>query len=740
LEQNGGFVNPYTFVPTLPRGDLAVGAQGGVADDQSTGLGDCGTAGPPSHARHGAGQWSGTISFTLTTITPLLLPVLADSPEGPPKVFDVRVDPDGRPLIHGASLKGALRSAFETITASRYGVFFEHDQRLAHRIPAGDALGLTPARVEVLDGAPVFRLCRGDDAWKQSREPSNDVQDAAWVPTYNGQGRLLTRIGRRRSNELTNHHEASVCARVVLFQYEKKQTRFRVWRATHLAADRADLDDHLRSKAPAAATPSGSLTPVPGVEARIVEGWLSATGWSIGSKHDERLFVRTDADKTIRVEDSHREFWKSVLSAYDTASGYNGPADTYPEAQRQAGAKKEIVRSRHVPSTKELQDLPEGTLVYVTVDGGEITQVHPVMIGRMPYDSSPADLLHESLRPAKTRAELSPADRVFGWVPADGAQTDGNTGSSGYRGRLSVRQIQCTTDDWRPESFPSEDSKVGVVLAPLSTPKPTQYRFYASPDAATGEPMARSATKAEGYAAGGALRGRKMYRWRQEDPSYWQPKSATREANDPQEYLALAEQRKKEKQVSRHRSWVRPGVTFEVTLFVDGVPEAELGALLWLLTRGDDAPLRLGAGKPYGFGVVRAGLDLDVTRLWDADGVAEGWRSLTRPDPAGPDLLTGLAARFEEVALAHPVLAEAVTSYLAAAAPVAAPVHYPRPATAPVPENYLWFKENDTVARRQIKEGWALPHVRAEEQRLPYLEPQNPGPRKGNGGQRRPGR
>jgi CRISPR-associated protein (TIGR03986 family) len=312
---------------------------------------------------------------------------------------------------------------------------------------------------------------------------------------------------------------------------------------------------------------------------------------------------------------------------------------------------------------------------------------------------------------------------VFGWVPADGAQTDGNTGSSGYRGRLSVRQIQCTTDDWRPESFPSEDPKVGVVLAPLSTPKPTQYRFYASPAQATGEPMARSATKAEGYAAGGALRGRKMYRWRQEDPSYWQPKSATREANDPQEYLALAEQRKKEKQVSRHRSWVRPGVTFEVTLFVDGVPEAELGALLWLLTREDAAPLRLGAGKPYGFGVVRAGLDLDTTQLWDADGVAAGWRSLARPKSAEPDRLTGLAARFEEVAKAHKVLAEAVASYLAAAAPVDHQVHYPRPTKEPVPENYKWFGANDKEAGRAVKEGWALPHVRAEEQRLPYLPP-----------------
>jgi hypothetical protein len=90
-------------------------------------------------------------------------------------------------------------------------------------------------------------------------------------------------------------------------------------------------------------------------------------------------------------------------------------------------------------------------------------------------------------------------------------------------------------------------------------------------------------------------------------------------------------------------------------------------------------------------------------------------------DRVGPDVLTGLAARFEEVAKAHLPLNEAVSSYLAAAGPVEHPVHYPRVSSEPVPESYEWFVKNDRVANREVREGWALPHVRAAEQRLPYL-------------------
>ncbi|MFI6163911.1 TIGR03986 family CRISPR-associated RAMP protein [Micromonospora haikouensis] len=704
--QEGGFVNPYTFVPTLPRSD-----QNGTRL-AGTGLDD---APPPSHALHGDGQWSGILALTLTTVTPLLLPVPAASqPKDGARAFDVRVDAEGRPLIHGASLKGSLRSAFETVTASRYGVFFEHHDRLAYRVPANTALELTPARVHRDGDDAYFRLCRGDADWTRHSQRDSKVQYAAWVPAYKGQ--RVHRLGVLRGDPLIEHHGREVHARVVLHQYERtngrKVTKFRVWRATHLARTEAEIRGSLP---PDPTNAARALTAVPGVNPRIVRGWLSATGYSIGTKHDERLFVESPGPEDIPIAPEHERYWQSVLRAYDLAQGYNDPNATY--SRDTSGDKAGVVRSRHVPSTKDLRELPHGTLVYVKYDAGrqEITEVHPVMIGRLPFDASPDELLHESLRPADDRSQLSPADRLFGWVPPgrrdDGTET--NDGASGHRGRLRVRSVACTTGDWRPPSFPPE----GVTLAPLSSPKPTQFRFYASPDPMTGTPMRRGAAKAEGYQISSGLRGRKMYRWREREPDYWQPEA---DREDPRrEYLALEGNRANSKQLVRHRSWVRPGVTFQVELFLDGVHEADLGALIWLLTRGDAAPLRLGAGKPYGFGVIAARLETDRTRVWDAAGVRAGWLRLTRPDPVAPAKLTELADRFDATARGNEVLREATQSYLAAARAVEGPVHYPRKTPQPQAESYQWFVANERLHKGD--RGWPLPHVRDVEQRLPYL-------------------
>lgn len=706
--QTGGFVNPYTFVPTLPRTGL-----------DGTGMDD---ATPPSHAYHGDGQLSGTLTLTLTTVTPLLLPVpAAEQPKNGSRTFDVRVDPGGRPLIHGASFKGALRSAYETITASRYGVFFEHHDRLAYRVPANAALNLTPARVHQSGDDIYFRLCQGDADWNRLSEEKNEVQYAAWVPAY--QCQHVRRFGRLADGQLTDHHGSEVHARVVLYQYERDNIRFKVWRATHLASAEAEITEPSEPDQDL----SGRLTRVPDVGPRLVRGWLSATGHSIKSKHDERLFIETP-HLDVPLTEEHKRYWNSVLRAYDLAQGYNDPNATY--SRQSSGGRNSVVRSRHVPSTPELRTLPPGTLVYVKYDAvsNEISEVHPVMIGRLPFEAAPADLLHESLRPARRRDQLSPADRLFGWVPSGRPDNDdsANDGASGYRGRLRVRSITCLTDDWRPPDFPPD----GVTLAPLSSPKPTQFRFYASPDS-TGTPMSQGAKKADGYAGGGGLRGRKIYRWRMEEPGYWQPRGDREDLN--RSYLALSGNRDHPKQLVRHRSWVRPEVTFRVELFLDGVAEAELGALLWLLGHGDAAPLRLGAGKPYGFGVVSAELDAGRTRLWDAAGVRTGWLRLTRPDPVGTDRLTWLAANFESTARGNGVLREATESYRAAAGPVTDPVHYPRLTPEPQAESYQWFVENERL--NPNGRGWSLPHVRDGEQRLPYLgnETASGGGRSGRG-------
>jgi hypothetical protein len=65
LARTEGFVNPYTFVPTLPRRDEHGSRLAGTGPDDAP---------PPSHGYHGDGQWSGTLALTLTTVTPLLLP------------------------------------------------------------------------------------------------------------------------------------------------------------------------------------------------------------------------------------------------------------------------------------------------------------------------------------------------------------------------------------------------------------------------------------------------------------------------------------------------------------------------------------------------------------------------------------------------------------------------------------------------------------------------------------------
>ncbi|MGC5388566.1 TIGR03986 family type III CRISPR-associated RAMP protein [Micromonospora chalcea] len=688
----GGFVNPYTFVPTLPRSTES-GSR--LADT------DLEDGPPPSHAYHREGQWSGTLALTLTTVTPLLLPVPAASqPKDGIRTFDVRTDPDGRPLIHGASFKGALRSAYETITASRYGVFFEHHERLAYRVSANTALELTPARVhQDEDGTRFFRLCRGDAEWAQRSRSGNQAQYAALVPAYGKDP--VHRLGDLAAGPLSRHHGAQVYARVVV----PGNGGSRTWRATDLARTEQELQAHLHAS-PRGAHGDGRH--------RIVRGWLSATGHSIATKHDERLFVETSG-LDVPVTDEHVSYWQSVLRAYDQAQGYHDPKATY---RRDPATASGIERSQHVPSSPELRGLPPGTLVYVKYDEArkQVTEVHPVMIGRLPFEASPGDLLHESLRPARDREQLSPADRLFGWVSPRRSddETDTDDRASGYRGRLRIRSITCLTDDWRPGAFPAE----GVTLAPLSSPKPTQFRFYASPDQ-TGKPMPRAARKTEGYADGGGLRGRKMYRWREEKPDYWQP---TCRSNDPSRgYLALKDHEEHSSQLVRHRGWVRPEVTFQVELFLDGVPTAELGALLWLLTRGQDTPLRLGAGKPYGFGVVTVQLDWDRTRLWDAAGVRAGWLRLTRPEPVDAGQLTALADRFDAVSRGNEVLREATASYLAAAAAVASPVHYPRTSPEPQAESYRWFVENDRMKGGKAVEGWALPHVRDAEQQLPYL-------------------
>src|SRR5690606_21186899 len=100
-----------------------------------------------------------------------------------------------------------------------------------------------------------------------------------------------------------------------------------------------------------------------------------------------------------------------------------------------------------------------------------VDRLYPVLVPRDLYPVAPKDLLPGSLAPASSYDELSPADRVFGWVAPGGS----GVRPAAYRGRLRIGPVVCEQD--AAEAVERFDGD-GLPLAILSAPKPQQGRFY----------------------------------------------------------------------------------------------------------------------------------------------------------------------------------------------------------------------------------------------------------------------
>ena len=74
--------------------------------------------------------------------------------------------------------------------------------------------------------------------------------------------------------------------------------------------------------------------------------------------------------------------------------------------------------------------------------------------------------------------------------------------------------------------------------------------------------------------------------------------------------------------------WVKPEVEFEFPLHVTDLSACELGALIWLLSLDENHFLRLGLGKPLGFGSVRAEIVSEGTRI----ATGEDWAACIFPE------------------------------------------------------------------------------------------------------------
>lgn len=725
LARRADFHNPYNFIPAPPRklGDPDLGDHGPVPQDEFA-----------------ADRYTGWIRVRMVAETPLLVPDTENVRESDQhhKTFGLRLGADGKPLIPASGVRGMLRSAYEAVTNSRFGRFSyaQHRVRLAFRMDAHDGLKLIPARVE--NGQ--IRLLTGTSNVGSDGGPVGPIY-ATWLPRYQN-GQTHDHTVKYPTNSLPQHGDEVVCW-VECFQHHRWDNKrnqhvqdFKYWKVRKIV--RAG---HLLGAAPPASTAGPkrdrqSWHEPLGQPMRQAQGWVCVTNANINRKHDERVFFVDAAARVpgpFPMTDVESAKWRELVCNYQSIhkeqvrkrreDGQQPDAYLGPEPGQTAW-------SRHVytPGEDELRD---GTLCYVRLNASKtgVDALFPVMIARELYPVSPWTLLHASLRPAETLDQISPADRVFGWVRVDTDQR-AKKQPVAVRGLLRVGPVRCESSGAESVAEAVEPfSGDGVPLAILSTPKPQQGRFYVA-KSTQGEAQSNALSKVQaGYTSDKGLRGRKVYPHHKNLPSgYWdnpmQDRTQQAAGNPPhyQEYRRPLKnnQEQRDDQNRSVRGWVKPGTKFTFDLHVHNLSKVELGALLWLLTLPEGHFFRFGGGRPLGFGSVRLSIDSCDLRT----GAELGARYAAWLDTSAADDPRGDAIQAFKDALRHAYGSEPPTNFddirFIKAFLVACrgfddglPIHYPRASQngqdvppAPEGESFRWF-----VANERQEQRYALPDV-----------------------------
>lgn len=719
-DKMGDFHNPYNFIPTPSRENY---------------VGDLGDGNPRGHHVYHEDCYSGRIRVKMTTVTPLIVPDTAKvDPNIEHKKYDPLLDEKGLPIVPPTSIKGMLRAAFEAVTNSRMGVFAGHDDRLAYRMEAREGLSMVPARIEqdgeglkvrlmmgTTKGLPTYANKNGAGRWSI---PGN-LMYAAWIWRHDNNKNTLQIEEIQLPDGSLLRHGDHINARLVKFT---KNNIFSYWRVMEISrygdnswVKLANINDIISTH--------WSIGDAP-VD---IEGYVCITNRNIKNKHDERVFFDAEPDKNekLKLYDLSKEmkkFWKELIRNYQQTHEKELQERKRTEKNPWDYLGKEPGKtawSRHVYTPGDLE-LKDGALCYARFDeaGNKLIGLYPVMISRQLFAQSPKQRLHESLWPATEMSQLSPADRVFGWVGQEGKA------KSAYRGNLRVGHVRCL-EDCPQKALDTFDD--GLPLAILGQPKPQQGRFYMAKNT-NGDPVDKGISKEDaGYIDDNWLRGRKVYphhghlAWLS---GYWDNPMEDRtqtavEHNGKtyfQEYRQPRASDDNEQRTSQNRSitgWVRPKVAFEFDLWVDNLSKFELGALLWLLSLEENHCHRLGGAKPLGPGSVRLEIDRDQTQLATGQEMKARYQSLTDLDgglwPKAADkenVIDGAIEAYKRAitsASTNDKEFEKV-SYIAAFLRAAKgydnklPVHYPRArwgdrlekiSPNPNGESFKWFVENE---------------------------------------------
>ena len=615
----------------------------------------------PGHDRLYADRWSGSIDLEMIVRTPLVFGQQTIEHEGGKERHFIDLPMDGDNLVVPPTMvKGMISRAYETLTCSRFRVFGDaenrsgrrrikndHSELLTYRADPAAANNLLPGRifeqengglaVEILDGFGKnarVALIRDDLNHGYGTIACTNHPDIRTGPG----GRVNPQQVFTRFRSLTRHGEQ---VNVQLAQWRDQRG------GRHLMVTGVWQGDHLEKFFDVGHGPDVETFNVWGYPCRTTpEGKTSRKlfGDEKEGKTYERFFFKSARDGSnlygtiLPLDPEHVTRYATVLRSYSA------------QQQEPGGDKHLLNRAAATHPTPSDNALSNGDLVFVQLDrtyassgndipaDARVVDVLPTMVGRRPYSRSPRELAAaQRVLPLTKSTEASAADRLFGYVVPD-ADDGAKGGDVACRGRLSFGFVNTS------EAHICREKQ---KLSPLLSPKPSSARRFLT-DSSGATPTKKSKEKEEGlplsrgeYFAPEQLLGAAAYpvhrglvQGKGLNRSGF-PERATRKA--------VLDGREQDNDAVRliARSWMKSGSILRCTISFSNLSEAELAALIWVLTPGNLVPpkakqenpgavgyLRMGLGKPLGLGALEVSIAKNGLRAIRGSDLAESYANL----------------------------------------------------------------------------------------------------------------
>ncbi len=641
------FLNPYNFVRYLKT----------KRPDQQI-LGNCP---PPPHDRYTG--LSGVLTCQVTNVTPLFVADAHDVTLLPafPNHFSYhffRVENakgELEPALPATSLRGMVRSIFETATNSCFGVF-DGNHRFEFRAKPeyGNKLKQNPGIVR--------KIAQSNHETDETQEGKLELCQVAKVSFYYK--------GKKAERNLNLHKPTGKMWQtgdyVVARAIKKKQG----WIVREMAPTKAQL---------------GPLVTNRDESEEYVSGWLKITGKGEDTnKWSEALFL----DPKYHKSDGIVGFSEEIQAEYNTVL----------KSQVEQGDLREVIQE---------QSLTVGNLVWAEIEtrGKEkrVARLARIQVPRLPYNYTILDLLPPSQQRCNEVGSLCPACRTFGWVAEEVKPETDLQQQVAYAGRVQFSLGRLVENE--PVPILEESKGDGLALAILGTPKPTTTTFYLldknyNPGQGANQPDYNDNRN--------HLRGRKFYRhfgewesWTAEQKKEFQRADDVRDNQNRTLVEALA-----------------PGAKFEFQVYFENLQPAELGALVWSLQLENGMYHRLGFAKPLGFGSLKLSLTKvqiftmteryqsltatlpsevtvqDLIKPW-----VEAFKTTVESMYCGKGMHFG---QLDNIVDLTALLSQPESSLL---------VHYPRQTPVPTKEgeNFRWFMGNKRRIDDKIRQKNRLP-------------------------------